>query len=67
MTRARASGGGVVPEAGTVELVEEELFDVFRCESRQHDGGGDAGADLLVDGEAQGLHELGLADEGMVV
>lgn len=56
-----------MPEAGTVELVEEELFDVFRCESRQHDGGGDAGADLLVDGEAQGLHELGLADEGMVV
>ena len=60
-------GKCVVAETGTVELVEEEGLDGFGSQARQKSGVGDAGTDFLVDGKAQTLEELGLADEHQVV
>jgi len=60
-------GEGVVSESGAVELVEDEFFDGFGRESWEEGGVGDAGADFFVDGEGEGLHEGGLADEDEVV
>jgi len=63
----RFLGEDAVSEAGAVELVEEELFDVLGGESLKDDRIGDAGADLLVDAELERLHEGRLADEDEVV
>ena len=60
-------GEGVVAEAGAIKLVEEELLDVFGTEAWQHDGVGDAGADLLMDAELEGLEQGWLADKDEVV
>jgi hypothetical protein len=60
-------GEGVVSQAGAVHLGQEELFDGFGRQTRENDRVGDAGTDLLVDGQGQGLDELGLADEDEVV
>jgi hypothetical protein len=63
----RVLGEGVVPQSGPVELVEEEALDGLGSEAWQERGIGDAGADFLVDGKSQRLHERGLADEDEVV
>ena len=54
-------------EAGAIELVEEELFHRLGAEAGQDRRVGDAGADFLVDGQGEGLHERGLADEHQIV
>ncbi len=63
----RFGGEGVVTQTGPVHLGQKELFDNLGRQAREDDGIGDAGTDLLVDGQGQGLHELGLADEDEVV
>ena len=60
-------GEGVVAQAGTVELGKDELFHHFGTQTREHDRVRDAGADLFVDGQRQGLQERRLADEDQVV
>lgn len=60
-------GEGVVAETGAIELVEEELLDVFGTQTGEHDGVGDAGADFFVDAELEGLEQRRLADEDEVV
>jgi len=66
--RASASGGeGVVTESGAVELVQYERFHGFGCEPLGQGRVGDARADFLVDGEAQGLEQRRLADEHKIM
>ncbi len=54
-------------QASAVHLVDQELFNHFWCQAWHDDRIGDAGADLLVDGQGQRLHELRLANEHEVV
>jgi len=65
--RERVVGEGVVGQSAAVELVEDEGADVVGCEGLEVDGVGDAGAEVVVDGEAQFLDERGLGDEQEVV
>jgi len=48
-------GEGVVTEAGAIELGQEKGLQSIRGQARQDDRIGDAGADLLVDGQGQRL------------
>jgi len=56
-------GEGVVTQAGAVELIQNELFDRFGSQTREQGRVGDAGADFLVDGQAQGLEQRRLAQK----
>jgi hypothetical protein len=56
-----------VTETGSIHLSEEEGFDGLGSEARKHDGIGDPGTDLLVDGQSDGLHQGRLTDEDEVV
>ena len=60
-------GKCVVAEPGTIELVEEEGFDGIGSEAGQESGVSDPRTDFFINGEGQGLEELGLADEHQVV
>lgn len=60
-------GEGVVAQAGTVELFEDEVLGGFRPQAGQDRRVSDAGTDLLVDGQRQGLEEWRLADEHQVM
>jgi hypothetical protein len=60
-------GEGVVAQPGPIQLTEDELFDHFRPQTRQHDRVGDAGTDFLVDDQAQRLEQRRLADEHEIV
>jgi len=60
-------GEGVVAEAGTVELIQNKLFDGFRSQALKQRGVSDAGADFLIDGKGQGLQQGRLPDEHEIV
>jgi len=60
-------GERVVTQAGPVELIQDELLDGFRRQPLEQGRIGDAGADFLVDGQAQGLEQRWLAKEGQAV
>jgi hypothetical protein len=63
----RVLGERIVPQAGQIELIEDETLDGFRREPGQEHRVGDAGADLLVDRERERLHERRPADQDEVV
>jgi hypothetical protein len=65
--RQGLGGESVVTQAGAVELGQKEGFDDLWRQARKHDRVGDAGTNLLVDGEGQRLQELGLAQQDQVV
>jgi len=48
-------GEDVVAQAAAVEFIQHEGLNGFGTESGQGDGVGDAGSDLLIDGELEGL------------
>jgi hypothetical protein len=50
-------GKGVVAQAGAIQLIQHELFDRFGRQALKQRGVSDAGADFLVDGQAQGLKQ----------
>ncbi len=54
-------------EPGQIELVEDETLNGLGRHSGQERGISYAGADFLVDGEGQRVHERGLADEDQIV
>jgi len=58
---------GVVAQAGPVQLAEDERFEGFKSQAGQQHRIGDAGTDLLIDRQGQGLEQRGLADEHEVV
>ena len=60
-------GEGVMPQPGLIELVEEEAFDGFGGQARKDDRVGDAGTDLLVNGETECLHKRRLTDQDQIV
>ena len=58
---------GVVAEADDVELGIEEGLQVVGIEPGDTDGIGDAALDVLIDGQVQLVHELGLGEEDQVM
>ena len=60
-------GEGIVPQAGLVELVEDERLGDLRAQAWQDRRVGDAGADFLVDEQRQSSQERRLADEHEIV
>jgi len=60
-------GEGVVTEADAVQLVQEEFFEVVRCEFLEQGGVGNAAPDVLIDGEREVGEECWMTDEDEVV
>jgi hypothetical protein len=54
---------GVVAQACTIQLIQDEPFDGFGGQAAEQRRAGDAGADFLVDGQGQGLQQGRLTSE----